>query len=232
MGSAESREGRGAPSAMDEEERVRVLQGIRLSENVVNRMKDPGQPARVALSAPPAAALGSSEGQEKGQGAGKPRGGAETPRRLLQGAAGAPGEAGAGLWSSSLFLWRVQASSPPILRPGGEGGIPPVGTAEEGAREHSPFPGARLCGPRAGVSLQNVETYRLSSQQFHEAASKVEGAIRGDLRPRSWPGSDLEPEEGTRRGTTGQRRPSTVSLRAPPRPPCRGRSVCAPSADK
>ncbi|XP_010829049.1 PREDICTED: uncharacterized protein LOC104981574, partial [Bison bison bison] len=46
-------------------ERGRVLQGIRLSENVVNRMKEPGQPSRVGLLAPPAAALGSSGGREK-----------------------------------------------------------------------------------------------------------------------------------------------------------------------
>ncbi|XP_044307146.1 MICOS complex subunit MIC25 isoform X2 [Varanus komodoensis] len=31
---------------LDEQERVRVLQGIRLSEDVVNRMKEPGQPKR------------------------------------------------------------------------------------------------------------------------------------------------------------------------------------------
>uniref|UniRef100_A0AC11C3M2 Uncharacterized protein n=1 Tax=Ovis aries TaxID=9940 RepID=A0AC11C3M2_SHEEP len=65
MGSAESREGRRASFGMDEEERVRVLQGIRLSENVVNRMKEPGQPSRVGPLAPPAAALGSSGGREK-----------------------------------------------------------------------------------------------------------------------------------------------------------------------
>uniref|UniRef100_A0A8C2S3J7 MICOS complex subunit MIC25 n=1 Tax=Capra hircus TaxID=9925 RepID=A0A8C2S3J7_CAPHI len=67
MGSAESREGRRASFGMDEEERVRVLQGIRLSENVVNRMKEPGQPSRVGPPAPPAAALGSSGGREKGR---------------------------------------------------------------------------------------------------------------------------------------------------------------------
>ena len=38
-----------------------------LSENVVNRMKEPGQPSRVGLLAPPAAALGSSGGREKGR---------------------------------------------------------------------------------------------------------------------------------------------------------------------
>ncbi|KAB0359470.1 hypothetical protein FD754_003626 [Muntiacus muntjak] len=36
-----------------------------MSENVVNRMKDPGQPSRVGPLDPPAAALGSSGGREK-----------------------------------------------------------------------------------------------------------------------------------------------------------------------
>ncbi|TKC45750.1 hypothetical protein EI555_019717 [Monodon monoceros] len=123
MGITESREGRRASLGMDQEERVRVLQGIRellisarpappspcpydklfflpaglpatnlyflalaggesslpeglsfncspqsfpqLSENVVNRMKDPGQPSRVGPLTPAAAALVSSEGREK-----------------------------------------------------------------------------------------------------------------------------------------------------------------------
>lgn len=38
-----------------------------LSENVVNRMKDPGQPSRVGPLTPAAAALVSSEGREKGR---------------------------------------------------------------------------------------------------------------------------------------------------------------------
>ncbi|XP_016821585.1 MICOS complex subunit MIC25 isoform X3 [Cricetulus griseus] len=45
MGSAESAEARRVSFEMDEEERVRVLQGIRLSESVVNRMKDSSQPS-------------------------------------------------------------------------------------------------------------------------------------------------------------------------------------------
>uniref|UniRef100_A0A8D1KBG3 MICOS complex subunit MIC25 n=1 Tax=Sus scrofa TaxID=9823 RepID=A0A8D1KBG3_PIG len=62
MGSAESSEGRRASFGMDEEERVRVLQGIRLSESVVTRMKNSSQPARTGPTAPPPAALGSSRG--------------------------------------------------------------------------------------------------------------------------------------------------------------------------
>nr|XP_020010052.1 MICOS complex subunit MIC25 [Castor canadensis] len=53
MGSAESSESRRVSFGMDEEERVRVLQGIRLSENVVNRMKDSSQPSEGQQPAPP-----------------------------------------------------------------------------------------------------------------------------------------------------------------------------------
>lgn len=52
MGSAESAEARRVSFEMDEEERVRVLQGIRLSESVVNRMKDSSQPSAGQQPAP------------------------------------------------------------------------------------------------------------------------------------------------------------------------------------
>ncbi|XP_055473395.1 MICOS complex subunit MIC25 [Psammomys obesus] len=45
MGNAKSTETRRVSFEMDEEERVRVLQGIRLSESVVNRMKYSSQPS-------------------------------------------------------------------------------------------------------------------------------------------------------------------------------------------
>ncbi|XP_036085639.1 MICOS complex subunit MIC25 isoform X3 [Rousettus aegyptiacus] len=69
MGSTESSEGRRVSFGMDEEERVRVLQGIRLSENVVNRMKDSSQPSKGGqLTFPPApshSTFGTSKDPEK-----------------------------------------------------------------------------------------------------------------------------------------------------------------------
>ncbi|XP_028335117.1 MICOS complex subunit MIC25 isoform X2 [Physeter macrocephalus] len=52
---------------MKKSKRMRRVMGLpaQLSENVVNRMKDPGQPSRVGPLTPPAAALVSSEGREK-----------------------------------------------------------------------------------------------------------------------------------------------------------------------
>uniref|UniRef100_A0A673UK83 Coiled-coil-helix-coiled-coil-helix domain containing 6 n=1 Tax=Suricata suricatta TaxID=37032 RepID=A0A673UK83_SURSU len=69
MGSTESSEARRVSFGKDEEERVRVLQGIRLSDSVVNRMKDPSQPCKAegpALPrAPPPSTRGTSEGPQK-----------------------------------------------------------------------------------------------------------------------------------------------------------------------
>ncbi|XP_054831136.1 MICOS complex subunit MIC25 [Eublepharis macularius] len=54
-GNGSSQGNRRVSFEMDEQERVRVLQGIRLSEDVVNRMKEPHQPKRdrQSLSSPP-----------------------------------------------------------------------------------------------------------------------------------------------------------------------------------
>ncbi|XP_015281568.1 PREDICTED: MICOS complex subunit MIC25 [Gekko japonicus] len=52
---------------LDEHERVRVLQGIRLSEDVVNRMKEPHQPKRDQQSTSPSPPSSSevTEGESK-----------------------------------------------------------------------------------------------------------------------------------------------------------------------
>ncbi|XP_059796524.1 MICOS complex subunit MIC25 isoform X1 [Balaenoptera ricei] len=191
MGSAESREGRRAYFGLDQEERVRVLQGIRLSENVVNRMKDPSQPSRAGPLTPPAAALGSSEGREKESksprpesgGGRRPPSGAEVDLlercdreqavvqdELLQ-VATRDTEAAAKPRSASLRQ--------------GEGGMDLetqrsaqlAGELER--REAELRRRDALYKEQLGrLERQNVETYRLSSQQFHKAASKMEGAIK------------------------------------------------------
>ncbi|XP_033721466.1 MICOS complex subunit MIC25 isoform X2 [Tursiops truncatus] len=162
MGITESREGRRASLGMDQEERVRVLQGIRLSENVVNRMKDPGQPSRVGPLTPAAAALVSSEGREKESksprpesGGGRRPSGAEVDllRRCDRGQAVVQDELLQVVTRDKEAAAKPRSAS---LRQG-EGGM----------------------DPETHRSAQlNVETYRQSSQQFHKAASKMEGAIK------------------------------------------------------
>ncbi|XP_059796525.1 MICOS complex subunit MIC25 isoform X2 [Balaenoptera ricei] len=163
MGSAESREGRRAYFGLDQEERVRVLQGIRLSENVVNRMKDPSQPSRAGPLTPPAAALGSSEGREKES---------KSPRPESGGGRRPPSGAEVDL------LERCDREQAVV-----QDELLQVATrdTEAAAKPRS----ASLRQGEGGMDLEtqrsaqlNVETYRLSSQQFHKAASKMEGAIK------------------------------------------------------
>ncbi|KAI4532599.1 hypothetical protein MG293_017864 [Ovis ammon polii] len=190
MGSAESREGRRASFGMDEEERVRVLQGIRLSENVVNRMKEPGQPSRVGPLAPPAAALGSSGGREKDS---KP------PRPDCSSGRGPPRVPVDPLercdWEQAVLqdeLVRVatadrQAAEKPrsVTLRRGEGGVDQEQQrlAQRARELESQEAELRRCDAFYKEQLgrlerQNLEAYRLASQQFHEAATKIEGTIK------------------------------------------------------
>ncbi|XP_053157270.1 MICOS complex subunit MIC25 isoform X2 [Hemicordylus capensis] len=66
-GNGSSHHGRKVSFELDEHERVRVLQGIRLSEDVVNRMKEPHQLKRDqrSPSSSPSSLLQASEGKSK-----------------------------------------------------------------------------------------------------------------------------------------------------------------------
>ncbi|XP_055269375.1 MICOS complex subunit MIC25 isoform X1 [Moschus berezovskii] len=190
MGTAESREGRGAPFGMDEEERVRVLQGIRLSENVVNRMKEPGQLSRVGPLAPPAAALGSSGGREKDSKPPRPESGSDRgpPRVQVEPLERCDREQ-AVLQDELVRVATTdrEAAAKPrsVTLRRGEGGVDQEKQqAAQRARELESQEAElsrrdAFCKEQLGrLERQNLETYRLSSQQFHEAATKIEGAIK------------------------------------------------------
>ncbi|XP_062056081.1 MICOS complex subunit MIC25 isoform X2 [Lepus europaeus] len=165
MGSTESSESRRVSFGMDEEERVRVLQGIRLSENVVNRMKDSSQPAAGQQRAPPPSALGS------------PGGSANAPQKeskpLRSEASGGPQSTG---MKEDLKRFKqeqatVQDELSQVAKREREADMKhskvslPQGTENA---EHEKQKSAQL----------NAEMYKLSSQQFHEAASKAESTIK------------------------------------------------------
>nr|XP_054407289.1 MICOS complex subunit MIC25 isoform X10 [Pongo abelii] len=161
MGSTESSEGRRVSFGVDEEERVRVLQGVRLSENVVNRMKEPSSP-------PPA-----------------------------------PAPSTFGLQDGDLRAPHKESTLP---RSGSSGGQQPSGTKEgvkryeqehaavqdklfqvakrerEAATKHSktslPMGEGSISHEEQKSVRLNAEMYKLSSQQFHEAASKMESTIK------------------------------------------------------
>ncbi|XP_059562746.1 MICOS complex subunit MIC25 isoform X2 [Myotis daubentonii] len=166
MGGTESSEGRRVSFGMDEEERVRVLQGIRLSENVVNRMKDSSQPSQVGQltlpPAPPRSTLDASKGPEKDSKLPKSEnGGAQQPlgaeedllKRYKQKQA---------IVQDELFQAAIREKE--------------AATKYRNASLHRGEDS--LDQEKQKSALQNAEMYTLSSQQFHEAASKMEGTIK------------------------------------------------------
>ncbi|XP_036179004.1 MICOS complex subunit MIC25 isoform X1 [Myotis myotis] len=194
MGGTESSEGRRVSFGMDEEERVRVLQGIRLSENVVNRMKDSSQPSQVGqLTLPPAptrSTLDTSKGPEKDSKLPKSEnGGAQQPleaeedllKRYKQKQA---------IVQDELFQAAMREKEAPkkyrnasLHR--GEDSLDQekqksallaseLENRESELRRRNAFYKEQL----AHIEKKNAEMYKLSSQQFHEAASKMEGTIK------------------------------------------------------
>ncbi|XP_004702524.2 MICOS complex subunit MIC25, partial [Echinops telfairi] len=198
MGNAESTEGRRVSFGMDEEERVRVLQGIRLSDHVVNRLKDSSKPSEVkqpALpgSAPPTAVFDAPEGKAKApekeskppsaekDGAQHPLGAADLLRRYEEEQAIIQDEI------LQLAKREREAAAKNLNVPLQQEGSRYDQEKEKAAqmardldrieaelRRHDTFYKEQL----GRIEKKNAEMYKLSSQQFHEAASKMENTIR------------------------------------------------------
>ncbi|XP_054544297.1 MICOS complex subunit MIC25 isoform X6 [Talpa occidentalis] len=192
MGSSESSEGRRVSFGMDEEERVRVLQGIRLSENVVNRMKDPSQPSKVGQPVPPCtppSSFGTSKGPQKDtkqpksehSGDQQPFGPEDLLRRYKQEQA---------TFQEELFqvakrereAARKHWSESPQTREGcaDQEKLKAAQMARELEnweaelkRRETIFKEQLGC-----IEKKNAEMYKLSSQQFHEMATKIEGTLK------------------------------------------------------
>ncbi|XP_044108802.1 MICOS complex subunit MIC25 [Neovison vison] len=194
MGSTESSEARRVSFGMDEEERVRVLQGIRLSENVVHRMKDSSQSRQAGQPASPPTPQPSTVGTCKG-----PEKDSKLPRS----------EYGGGRQSSGVeedFLKRYKQEQAKVQEElfqvvtrereaatkhrsvsvkRGEGSVDQEKqkstqlARELESREAELSRRDTFCKEQLGrIERKNVEMYKLSSQQFHEAASKMEGTIK------------------------------------------------------
>ncbi|XP_036879885.1 MICOS complex subunit MIC25 isoform X4 [Manis javanica] len=165
MGSTESREGRRVSFGTDDEERVRVLQGIRLSENVVNLMKDSSQPSQVGQPAPPAPpppAFGTSKGSEKDS-------------KLLRSECGS-GQQSLGVEEELLRRYKQELATVQDEL------FQMVMREREAAKKHQNVAlqqgeGGADQEKRKAAQL-NAEMYELSAQQFHEAASRMEDTIK------------------------------------------------------
>ncbi|XP_016016011.1 MICOS complex subunit MIC25 isoform X5 [Rousettus aegyptiacus] len=194
MGSTESSEGRRVSFGMDEEERVRVLQGIRLSENVVNRMKDSSQPSKGGqLTFPPApshSTFGTSKDPEKDSKLPRSEyGGGHQPsrveedllKRYKQEQATVQDELVKAVSREREAARKHQSAS----LHGGKGSVDQekqnsallareLENQEAELRHHETFYKEQL----GRIEKKNAEMYKLSSQQFHEAALKMEDSIK------------------------------------------------------
>ncbi|XP_045390219.1 MICOS complex subunit MIC25 isoform X2 [Lemur catta] len=199
MGSAGSSEGRRVPFGTDDEERVRVLQGVRLSENVVNRMRDPRQPSEArrpspAPAAPPPLSCDSREGSLKGpqqeskvpqlDSSGGQRfvsGAKEDLKRYKQDHAAVQDEP----FPVAKRDREPATKHPEVSLPHGEGSFEPEKqkfawqARDLESREAELARRDAFCREQLGrLERKNAEMYKLSSQQFHEAASKMENALK------------------------------------------------------
>ncbi|XP_063486757.1 MICOS complex subunit MIC25 isoform X7 [Symphalangus syndactylus] len=161
MGSTESSEGRRVSFGVDEEERVRVLQGVRLSENVVNRMKEPSSPP----PAPAPSTFGLQDGNLRAphKESTLPRSGStggQQPSGTKEGVKRYEQEHGA----VQDKLFQVAKREREAATKHSKASLP----TGEGSIRHEEQKSVRL----------NAEMYKLSSQQFHEAASKMESTIK------------------------------------------------------
>ncbi|XP_036767492.2 MICOS complex subunit MIC25 isoform X5 [Manis pentadactyla] len=165
MGSTESREGSRVSFGTDEEERVRVLQGIRLSENVVNLMKDSSQPSQVGQPAPPAPpppAFGTSKGPEKDS-------------KLLRSECGS-GQQSLGMEEELLKRYKQELATVQDEL------FQMVTREREAAKKHQNVALQQREGgadqEKRKAARLNAEMYELSAQQFNEAALRMEGTIK------------------------------------------------------
>ncbi|KAM8784147.1 MICOS complex subunit MIC25 isoform 1-T1 [Rhynchonycteris naso] len=195
MGGAESSEGRRVSLGKDEEERVRVLQGVRLSENVVNRMKGSSQSSKAGqLPFPPAtlpSAFGTSKGPDEDPKLSRSEGGDDGQqslsvekdllKRYKQEQALAQDE----LFRVAMRDRKEATRHRSASLHQGEGSVDEenqksallareLENQEAELRRHSTFYTEQL----EHIEKKNAEMYKLSSQQFHEAASKMESTIK------------------------------------------------------
>uniref|UniRef100_A0A8C6S0K8 Coiled-coil-helix-coiled-coil-helix domain containing 6 n=1 Tax=Nannospalax galili TaxID=1026970 RepID=A0A8C6S0K8_NANGA len=184
MGSSESAEARRVSFGMDEEERVRVLQGIRLSESVVNRMKDSSQPSTGQQPAPasaptapapvpttsmptppPPSACGLPEDTSKA-----PQADSKVPRTQSSGSQQPLVMAKENLKRFQQEQAAVQDELVQVAKKERE-------AAEKRLKASLPKKRGSPSHEQQHSAQLNAEMYKLSSQQFHEAASKAESTI-------------------------------------------------------
>ncbi|XP_019392371.1 PREDICTED: MICOS complex subunit MIC25 isoform X3 [Crocodylus porosus] len=205
-GSESSAGGRKVSFELDEQERVRVLQGVRLSEDVVNRMKESSQPARDQRpsSFPPPSSRGTTSPLAAEEKAKSPKG-VQPP--TVKGSGQKPSEAEEDLYKRyEREQALVQEELLRLAKREREAASEALSTALQ--RERSSTNEERQRAAQLPVDLdawaqelqskevelkrqetfykeqlarierKNAELYKLTSEQYHEAATNAEHRIK------------------------------------------------------
>ncbi|XP_033922108.1 MICOS complex subunit MIC25 isoform X2 [Melopsittacus undulatus] len=159
MGGSESSESRKVSFGLDERQQVRVLQGIRLSEDVVNRMKESPQSKRDVQRLPRAAAQPPAAAQENPAGTQPP-----VASDFDQDASAAKQELHRRYEQEQAL---VQEELLRLAKREKEAASAALQRERANAREE-----------RQRVAQMNAEIYKLTCEQYKEAASKAEEWIK------------------------------------------------------
>ncbi|XP_025052636.1 MICOS complex subunit MIC25 isoform X3 [Alligator sinensis] len=170
-GSESSAGGRKVSFELDEQERVRVLQGVRLTEDVVNRMKESSQPTRDQRpsSFPPPSSRGTTSPQAAEEKAKSPTG-VQPP--TVKSSGQKPSEAEEDLYRRyEREQALVQDELLRLAKREREAASEALSTALQ--RERS-----STNEERQRAAQLNAELYKLTSEQYHEAATNAEHRIK------------------------------------------------------
>ncbi|XP_067400390.1 MICOS complex subunit MIC25 isoform X2 [Emydura macquarii macquarii] len=199
-GSESSYENRKVSFGLDEQERVRVLQGIRLSEDVVNRMKETPQPKRDQRSSslPSPSSYGTASSSQATEGKPKSAIGIHPPTASSSGRK--PSEAEEDLYKRyEREQALVQEELLRLAKREREAASECLSTTlqrEKNSTNEERQKAAQLaqelqckeaelkrrdtfCKEQlARIERKNAEIYKLTSEQFHEAATGAENQIK------------------------------------------------------
>ncbi|XP_067400391.1 MICOS complex subunit MIC25 isoform X3 [Emydura macquarii macquarii] len=171
-GSESSYENRKVSFGLDEQERVRVLQGIRLSEDVVNRMKETPQPKRDQRSSslPSPSSYGTASSSQATEGKPKSAIGIHPPTASSSGRK--PSEAEEDLYKRyEREQALVQEELLRLAKREREAASECLSTTLQREKNSTNE-------ERQKAAQLNAEIYKLTSEQFHEAATGAENQIK------------------------------------------------------
>ncbi|XP_030358303.1 MICOS complex subunit MIC25 isoform X5 [Strigops habroptila] len=165
MGGSESSQSRKVSFGLDERQQVRVLQGIRLSEDVVNRMKESPQNKR-DIQRPPRASGGTAQPSPPAEEKPKSPAGTQPP---------VASDSGQNASAAKQELHRRYEQEQALVQ---EELLRLAKREKEAASAALQRERASAREERQRVAQINAEIYKLTCEQYKEAASKAEEWIK------------------------------------------------------